>query len=79
MVLSHCLFVGESARKLCEDGVVGKKRLSVNITSGCNWKLEIITLFDNMFMNQKTHTNGIKINKQLVLPVCSNKNIIVLK
>ncbi len=26
-----------------------------------------------------THTNGIKTNKQLVLPVCSNQNIIVLK
>lgn len=58
-------------------GLGGK--LGVNITSRLNWKLEIITLFDNMFINQATHTNGIKINKQLVLPVCSNKNIIVLK
>ena len=66
-------------RKLCGGWSCGKKRLSVNITSGFNCKLEIITLFDNMFMNQKTYTNGIKINKQLVLPVCSNKKIIVLK
>ena len=25
------------------------------------------------------HTNGIKTNRQLVLPVCSNQNIIVLR
>ena len=33
----------------------------------------------NMSVDELTHTNGIKINKQLVLPVCSNQNIIVLK
>jgi len=33
----------------------------------------------NMSRDEPIHTNGIKTNKQLVLPVCSNQNIIVLK
>lgn len=36
-------------------------------------------LCTNMSVDELTHTNSIKMNKQLVLPVCSNQNIIVLK
>lgn len=33
----------------------------------------------NTSTDQPTHTNSIKMNKQSVLPVCSNQNIIVLQ
>ena len=63
----------------CRDGTVGDDPSGRDATWGVFVAIKILQniICTNMSVDEIIHTNSIKINKQLVLPVCSNQNIIV--
>ena len=72
---------GVGTQEGCRDGPVRDAPSGRDTAWGVFVVINILQniICTNMSRDEPIHTNGIKTNKQLVLPVCSNQNIIVLK
>lgn len=71
---------GEGTQEGCQDGPIRDAPSGRDTAWGVFLCYDFVnTICRNRSVDESTHTNSININKQLVLPVCSNQNIIVLK